>query len=194
MLTYLSKKFAGKLVSIGIISETDADIYEYGFFQFTMFILNVSTTIIIALLFQLLLPCVVLNLSFIPLRINAGGHHANSPIKCYIRSTLMISSLLTIIRFIPIHPILLIVLVIISIVINLIFSPVETDNNPLDDIEIKVYRKRIKLILFIEAIVFLFSFIFMENWISKTISLGMISECYLVLIGKIQNVRKKKNT
>ena len=41
MLEHLSKRFAGKLICAGIISEADADVYVYGFFQGMMLLLNV---------------------------------------------------------------------------------------------------------------------------------------------------------
>jgi len=36
MLERLSDKFAGKLIRARIISESDADVYVYGFFQLAM--------------------------------------------------------------------------------------------------------------------------------------------------------------
>lgn len=105
MLERLSDKFAGKLIRARIISESDADVYVYGFFQLAMMLLNIVTTLLLGILFQLLIPCILLNLSYIPIRINAGGHHAGSPMKCYINSTIMIAILLVVIKWIPIHPV-----------------------------------------------------------------------------------------
>ncbi len=101
MLEKLSEKFAGKLISAGIILEEDAEIYSYGFFQSCMMLLNIVTTLFLSIIFQLLVPCIVLNMAFIPLRMNAGGHHADNPLKCYINSTVIITSLLAIIKWIP---------------------------------------------------------------------------------------------
>ena len=80
MLERLSEKFAGKLISTGIISETDAEIYVYGFFQTVMLVLNVATTLFLGIIFQMISPCILLNLAYIPIRISAGGHHADSPV------------------------------------------------------------------------------------------------------------------
>lgn len=41
MLERLSEKFVGKLINAGIVSETDADVYMYGFFQLAMMLLNI---------------------------------------------------------------------------------------------------------------------------------------------------------
>lgn len=188
MLDQISKKFAWKLINAGIIAEEDADVYIYGFFQACMMLLNIGTTLFLGIIFQLLIPCIVLNATFIPLRINAGGHHADSPVKCYINSTLKIAVLLAIIKWISIHSVILFLLVIITAIINIIFAPVETPNNPLDEKETVVYKKRTMIILTIEVILFFLSFLFMEEWIPKTIALGMISECLLVVLGVLNNV------
>ncbi|MFQ9436370.1 MAG: accessory gene regulator B family protein [Ruminococcus callidus] len=63
MLEHLSKRFAGKLICAGIISEADADVYVYGFFQGMMLLLNVITTLLLGILFQQLLLCMLLNCS-----------------------------------------------------------------------------------------------------------------------------------
>lgn len=188
MLEQLSKKFAWKLIDAGIIAEEDVDVYIYGFFQACMMLLNIATTIFLGMIFQLLIPCIVLNATFIPLRMNAGGHHADSPVKCYINSTLKITALLAIIKWISIHPIVLFLLVIITAIVNIIFTPVETPNNPLDEKETVVYRKRTMMILAIEVILFFLSLLFLERWVPKTIALGMISECLLVVLGVLNNV------
>jgi putative AIP processing-secretion protein len=63
-----------------------------------MMLLNIVTTLFLGILFQLFVPCILLNLSFIPLRINAGGYHADNPAKCYVNSTIMIAVLLAAIK------------------------------------------------------------------------------------------------
>mgnify|MGYP001213240427 CR=1 FL=1 len=64
MLEHLSKRFAGKLICAGIISEADADVYVYGFFQGMMLLLNVITTLLLGILFQKLLLCMLLNATY----------------------------------------------------------------------------------------------------------------------------------
>lgn len=66
---------------------------------------------------------------FIPLRINAVGDHVGSLAKCYINSPIMIAVLLVSIKRIHMSSIALVVLVAISSIISLIFTPVENINN-----------------------------------------------------------------
>lgn len=185
MLERLSQKFAGKLIRTGIISETDADVYVYGFFQLAMMLLNIVTTLFLGILFQLLIPCILLNLSYIPLRINAGGHHADSPMKCYINSTIMIAALLAVIKWLTIHPAVSAVLLVLSGFVIWILAPVEAENNPWEDTEKLVYRRRTQVVLVIETIIFAISLIFMKNWVSETIMLGVLTESVLLLVGHL---------
>ena len=187
MLERLSEKFAGKLIKAGIISEEDTDVYTYGFFQSVMMILNIVTTLILGILFQLLIPCIILNLAYIPIRTNAGGHHASSPLKCYINSTVIIAVLLSIIKWVLIPKLISIVILIVSSVVIFILAPVETENNPLDEVERQVFERRTRFILIIEAILFFISLIFCKNWINKTIALGLFTECIMLVIGYIKN-------
>ncbi len=183
MIEKLSERFTIKLINAELISEEDAEIYAYGFFQFCMMLLNIVTTVFLSIIFQLLVPCIILNMAFIPLRMNAGGHHADSPLKCYINSTIMISSLLAIIKWIPVSPIISVIIVLISCIVNITFAPVEAENNPLDETEKSVYRKRTILILIIETIVFLISLFIFDKWVAETIALGMFTESLLIIMG-----------
>lgn len=192
MLERLSQKFAGKLIRAGIISETDADVYVYGFFQLAMMLLNIVTTLLLGMLFQLLIPCIILNLSYIPLRMNAGGHHADSPMKCYINSTLMIAALLAVMKWIHIHPAISAVLLALSCIVTWVLAPVEAENNPWDDTEKPVYRRRTQVMLVIEAVIFAISLIFMKNWVSETIMLGVLTESILLLVGTSINCYKRQ--
>lgn len=193
MLEKLSDKFAEKLIQTGVISESDADVYSFGFFQTVMLILNVITTLILGLAFQLFIPCIVLNLSYIPIRICAGGHHADSPLKCYVYSAVDIIILLSILKWIPMHFSVTLILIITAGVIIFILSPVETENNPLDEMERQVYRKRTLFVLAIEIVVYVFLFIFFRYSQSlSAISLGLFTEALMLLAGVFKNHIKKQ--
>lgn len=190
MLERLSEKFAGKLIQAGIISEEDTDVYTYGFFQAVMMLFNIVTTLILGVVFQLLIPCILLNLAYIPLRTSAGGHHASSPLKCYINSTIMIAVLLSVIKWIPIRPIAAIALLAVSSVIIFIFAPVETKNNPLDESERRVFKRRTRIVLCVEIAVFAALLFFNHDQIAGTVALGAFTEGLMILAGFFKNKRK----
>lgn len=187
MLEHLSEKFVKKLIDAEIISNMDADVYSYGFFQGIMMLINIMTILLLGMIFKLLIPCILLNFAYIPIRIYAGGHHADSSAKCYVNSTIMIAVLLAIIKWVPIHFALLVLLLIVSSIVIWTLAPVETENNPLDESEKEVFKKRARVILIIEAIIFFISLIFCENWIAQTIALGLFTECIMLIIGYLKS-------
>ncbi len=193
MLERLSEKFVGRLIRTGIISETDADVYVYGFFQLVMMLLNIATTIILGVLFKLLLPCILLNISYIAIRTSAGGHHAGSPMRCYVNSTIMISVLLAIIKWIPFQRAVSVAILTAASIFIWITAPVETDNNQLDETERSVHRRRTRAILIIEIVAFGICMILGKNQVCNIIALGIFTESVMLLAGMLQCLKKKKN-
>jgi accessory gene regulator B len=179
----LSEKFARKLIERKVISKTDADVYIFGFYQTVMLLINVTTTLVLSILFKLVFPCILLNISYISIRISAGGHHANNAICCYINSTLMIAGLLAIIKWVVFQPIISWIIILFSSILIWILAPVETENNPLDKVEVRVYRKRSHVVLLIQiAINVLFSLCEL-NWIVQISALGLVTEFIMLILG-----------
>lgn len=187
MLGRLSQRFADKLVAFGIISESDIEIYVFGFYQIVMLLLNVVTTLILGVAFRLIVPCIILNIAYIFIRISAGGYHADTSVKCYIYSTLMIAVLLSVIKWIHIINAVLASMLILSVIVIIIFAPVETENNPLDEVEKKVYRKRSLIVLSIEILICLLLEINSKKWVVQTVVLGLFAECIMLIAGTVKN-------
>lgn len=187
MLGRLSQRFADKLVDFGIISESDIEIYVFGFYQIVMLLLNVVTTLLLGVAFRLIVPCIILNVAYIFIRISAGGYHADTPVKCYIYSTLMVAVLLSVIKWIHIPNAVLASILVISGIVILVLAPVETENNPLDEIEKKVYRKRSLIVLNIEILVCILLEIISKKRIVQIVVLGLFAECIMLIAGAVKN-------
>ena len=95
--------------------------------------------------------------------------------------------MLAIIKWIPIHPIVSIALLMISSIVIWITAPVETENNPLDEVEQLVYQKRTRIILAIEIAIVSLCLILSKNQISATIVLGLFTEALMLLAGITEN-------
>ncbi len=193
MIERLSEKFVGKLINSGIISETDADVYMYGFFQLVMMLLNIATMIALGVLFKLLFPCILLNISYIVIRTSAGGHHAGSPMRCYVNSTIIISVLLAIIKWIPFQRAVSVVILVAASIFIWITAPVETEDNQLDETEQSIHRRRTRIVLSIEIVAFGIFMILGTNEVCKIIALGMFTEAIMLFAGILQGLEKRKN-
>lgn len=156
-------------------------------------LLNIATTIVLGVLFKLLLPCILLNISYIAIRTSAGGHHAGSPIRCYVNSTIMISVLLAIIKWIPFQRAVSIILLSAASIFIWITAPVETENNQLDEAERSVHRRRTRVILIIEIVAFAICMILGENRICKIIALSVFTESVMLVAGILQGLKMRKN-
>ena len=87
---------------------------------------------------------------------NAGGFHLRSRKNCTVVSTFILIGMVMIIKYVTISPILSIVLWVISSVPIVLFAPIGNTNRELDEIEVKVYGRRTKIIWIAESMLFLF--------------------------------------
>ena len=184
MLQTFSEKFAKKLIQAEIIPESDADIYVFGCYQFGMMLLNIVTTIGLGILFRLFLPCVLLNLSF------AGGHHADSPVKCYVLSTLLIAALLAILKWVSVSLLAAWILILAASAVLLWLAPVETENNPLDETEVRVYRRRTRIVLGIELLAALLATLLHRNFLVTIIGFGLLTASFMLVVGACANLKQ----
>lgn len=80
-----------------------------------------------------------------------------------------------------------------AIIFIWITAPVESENNQLDETEKSVHRKRTRIIMIIETIVFAICMILGNNQVCKIIALGMFTESVMLLAGILQNLKKIEN-
>ena len=153
MFTKLSDKITDILISNNAVKQEDHEIYYYGVQQGITLLLNILTTIVIALVCGELWQCMVFMLSFVLPRRYAGGYHAKTPLRCYIYSNALIFAVLLIIKFFTLGIFICGSLSVISGAIIFFLSPVEAANKPLDEKERTVYRIRARVILVILLVI-----------------------------------------
>lgn len=187
MTLKIFEKITARLIESGTISAEDKDIYEYGLKHIATMFLNISTTLVIGFIFGMIWQSGLFMVSYIPLRSYAGGYHARTPLKCYIFSVILTICVLLIIKYIPYNNISLLILLIISGVFIFIFAPVGDENKPLDELETKVFKKRTRIILFIEsALIGLFMFLGL-TWIMICMTVSIIIVSFMVAISTVKN-------
>lgn len=189
MIERISDKLIQLLKREDVISENDTDIYAYGLFQFMMMCLNVGTTILVGVLLKAFIPCVLLNISYIPLRVNAGGFHARTPLRCYLYSTVIIISLLLVLKYISISFVTSLSVLILSSVIVWLIAPVSTADDPFDDVEKAVFKRRTRIVLIAEIILYILCCFIHQSLMSNAIVLSVATETIMLLIGKAMILR-----
>lgn len=169
-----------------IIESEKRELYRYGFQQGLILALNFITSILIGFLFGMVKESLLLLAAYIPLRSYAGGHHSDSSERCYVVSSLIMVVWLSILKYLSVPNNCCAIMIIISLVICLILSPVEDKNKPFDKDEYRLYRKLSLLILLIEIGVWIVMVLFIHTF-EAVISIAIFTEAIMLVLGRIKN-------
>lgn len=149
----LSRRIGENLVRSDVVKAEDTEIYIYGINQILVSVVNVSSALIIGLIFGVFFEIAVFMAAYIPLRSFAGGFHAKTPLRCYIFSIIILIVVSIGLRYISMAIWVYYAVLAVPFIIVLVLSPVEDKNKLLDDLEYKVYKKRAIIIAAIELVV-----------------------------------------
>lgn len=153
------KKLACKIVNRQIMSTTlkeeDKVLYIYAYQILINQTINLLATVIIAYLFHEEVGILVFLLSYIPLRVFAGGYHAKTNERCIIISMFFIFALCIILKITPefLQKVLSIIFLSVSGYIIWKNAPVEAINRPLGIKEKNRYRRKARYIWIFEVLV-----------------------------------------
>ena len=139
----ISGTIANTLWTQGIIQEEDIDICRYGLDVFISSALEIVSILVIAAFVGNFFQAVLLFTAFIPLRVYAGGYHADTKLKCYLISLGVYGVFTSIMNILPyeLYLVLNMSVAIFSLIMVLIAAPVVHKNKAVNDIERKYYRK-----------------------------------------------------
>ena len=170
-----------------IIKEEDAEIYIYGINQILVSVINVSSALIIGLIFGVFFEIAVFMATYIPLRSFAGGYHAKTPLRCYFFSVIMLIVVSICMKYLFVADWVYYGALVVAATTILILSPVEDKNKPLEKMEHKVYKKRAILIMVAEIIIgVLLKLMGLENlFIAVVFSFVVLS--LMLTVGIIKN-------
>lgn len=187
LLAKLSHKIGNDLVKSKVVEAEDAEIYIYGINQILTSVLNVSSALIIGLIFDVFTEVAVFMAAYIPLRSFAGGYHAKTPLRCYIYSVIMLIIVSIGMKYLYIANWVYYIILAATTIVVLVLSPVEDRNKPLDEIEQKVYKKRTMNIAAAEVMVCLaLKFVGYDNlFVAVVYSFAVL--CFMLVAGKVKN-------
>lgn len=95
------ERWANSLVQEGIVSREDEELYSYGLRQSWLFLMNISTALVIGWLMDALTACILFMVCYVPLRRMAGGYHARTPFRCYLLGIVLVTAALAAIKWLP---------------------------------------------------------------------------------------------
>lgn len=130
-----------RLAVNGVIEEEDAEIYVFGLEQLITDVLEISSLLVLGLLLGELAGCLVFLASFMAIRVNAGGYHASTPLRCYGLTVLVTTAAILLLKE-NVPGAVYAVMAAASSIIVLITSPVGTKNRRTEGSERLTYRRR----------------------------------------------------
>jgi len=182
-------KIVGNFVEKGIVSKKNKNIYEFGIKQGIVIIINLITILLIGLISGELWNLTIFTISYLPLRSYAGGYHAESELGCYIFSTLMIIAVVFASKFIVLDFHIVVVILGLAVSVLMLFAPLEDHRKPLDEMEVKVYRRKLRGRLLVEILIITIG-MYYWNGLFGMVVIAILAIALMVLFGWINKKRR----
>lgn len=181
------EKICSRLINDGIVEAEEKEIIRYGIHQGAALLINIFTLIFVCMIFKTICYGIVFLLLFWPLRIYAGGYHANTERQCYILSTLSEVVIFGVCRAAEFEQsIYAVLLLFLSSITILFFAPQDNINKLLDQQEYVRYKEKIKKILIIHGLVFAVSFCIDLQIIWQVVIMSQMLMVVLLVVGKVK--------
>lgn len=185
----ISGTIAGALWNQGIIQEEDIDTCRYGLDIFISSAIEIISILFIAVLVGNFLETFLFFLAFTPLRIYAGGYHANTKFRCYLISLGVYCIFTMIMNMLPQDTYWTVNLLttLSSLIIVLISAPVIHKNKYVNKIEKKYYRKFSIWICSIEMVaILLLTVIFSKSPYIVSLAIGQAAVTFSMISALIK--------
>ena len=184
----ISGGIANTLWTQGIIQEEDIETCQYGLDVFISSALEIASILIISAFIGNFIEVALLFIAFIPLRVYAGGYHAETRLKCYLISLAVYGIFTAITNVLPkeLYSIGNYSAAIFSLIMVLIAAPVIHKNKAVSDIERKYYREFSILICSVEtAIILLLTAIFPKSPYIVSLAIGQVAVTFSMIVAII---------
>ena len=170
------------LLHKNVISETEIDIYIYGYETIILGIIDFFIVLIVGLIFNQFITMLIFFTMFISVRLYTGGYHANTVLKCKAVFISICISLVFLSEFkFPYY--LHILIMLLYLITSFFLAPIENHNKPLTSEEQMKYRRiSIAMSLFWSAVA-VFSYFFAIK-ICTTITVTALFITLLMIIGE----------
>lgn len=186
MVHRLSKMIANFLLHKNVISETEIDIYIYGYETIILGIIDFFIVLIVGLIFNQFITMLIFFTMFISVRLYTGGYHANTVLKCKAVFISICISLVFLLEFkFPYY--LHILIMLLYLITSFFLAPIENHNKPLTSEEQTKYRRISIAMSLFWSIADVFSYFFAIK-ICTTIIVTALFITLLMIIGEYGKV------
>ena len=176
------------LVQGGCVKAEERVVYEFGLDKMISSCINFFFALLLGALFGVLVQTVLFYVTYVALRVYAGGYHAEKAINCFWASIVVLVPCLVVIRFYQTWNTALIFwgLLAVSAVVLVKIGPVEHKNKPLDATAKVVYRRRLLRNLAVAVAVVVGLRLFSLEGLAVAMLCGMVLTAMAAGVGKVQ--------
>lgn len=173
------------LIKNDYISILDYDIYQYGLKSIILNLSTILSVIIVSSCFNCILFSLFFLISFIPIRINLGGYHCKTPIRCLLSFNIIYFIHYFLLFHIQNYSFIFVVIIIMTSILLWV--------NPYKSIQkCNVYlisRKNFYILLNLICVL-----LFNYNILTKAVLVSLLMNVLLYFTAKIQHYFKYKNS
>ena len=171
-------------IRLGYIKEEEQEEYTYGLDLVMSVIASDLTMLIIGIIMKMIPQVIVFVFMYKFIRKYTGGFHCETALTCYLSSSTMCICVLLAIKYLPYNLGVYIVATVLSIGVLFAISPIEAINKPLEEIEVKVFGKRARIVLCAFGL----------TEMVKTMAISVVDILLFAVMGKIKllNYKRKK--
>ena len=191
----LSNSLSGALVQNNIISADREKQCQYGLELMMSSIAEILFVILLSAFLGNFVQTLIFFMGFIPLRIYAGGYHADTRLRCFL-ILLIIYAIFTVLLYLlplEIYQYIVYGATVFTIIIVSAMAPLVHSRKNMNDKEIKTFRKIALDICFFEAaLVILGNMIFKNNVYILSFVFGQISVTISMVAADMKNKIQKK--
>lgn len=191
----LACKLITWMIDMQAITEEDRELYEYAAYSFFITMAPLMLVILFGSFMGFLVESILFIIPFMAIRKFSGGYHMKSPITCFVISCFLLLFCI-ILSYNLIYDRKVIIVLLISSISLMIFSPIDSENRRLDWQERKHYKKTVCVF----TIVFvLLSFVFAcmrQYTLAGCIAIGIVLTSGLqlpcIIIGTYRVLKRKR--
>lgn len=175
------------------IDEERLEVIRYGIEILLLKVLFFIASMLVGVLLHSFWECLLFTLSFSAIRSMAGGYHADTRTKCFIQSMFMLILVLAILKLIQGNLFgcaIVIGLSFVAAVIIWLTSPIDTANKRLTNEERKILKIKSRLILIIETVICISTYLLNYGKVAYSIMVALISTAVLLIIGGSKSTKQ----
>lgn len=188
----LAERLTDSFAERGIISDEEKEVICFGLESLQGNLLGIILTLVIGICFRQVEESLILWLLLFPLRKNAGGYHATTKRRCLLVSTIMLIISFVFFSVIECTLLLYSICIVITGIIIWELAPIDNLSKKLDATERKVYRRRTRVILGGEGIIFVLAICFGLGSLAKSVAMTYLIVSISLIMGWVKAVRHCK--